>query len=381
MKKPVIKESVDSNIENSVEDKNVPTRKAPMAKKTFSLNDFKAKNNLNDEVKDKPLDFIRVSPAFEDATGLGIAIGYFSIVAGHSSTGKSTLIMETIVGSQKKGILPVIIDLENNFSFERAKLMGMEYEEIIDEETGEIVGYDGFFLYINSQYILDNYDKKRNNKLKEPTIEGLAACMNHLLDEQEEGNLDYPLLFALDSIGVLADEKSALGSRNNQFAAGAYSTHFQSLLNYRIPASRKQNRKNTNTVLAVNKIWLDNMNGGGIKMKGGDSFFYACRAIFLLGNQITHGTKKLYAECTYKGVKYSYQYGIEVKVKCIKNHITGVSTENKIISTVHGFISINDVETYKKENKIFLLSKLGIPEDADVEIKTREVESENIEIE
>lgn len=275
----------------------------------------------------------------------------------------------------------MIIDLENNFSFERAKLMGMEFDEIVDESTGEIVGYDGFFLYINSQYILDNYDKKRNPKLKEPTIEGLAACMNHLLDEQEDGNLDYSLFFALDSIGVLADEKSALGSRNNQFAAGAYSTHFQSLLNYRIPASRKLNRKHTNTVLAVNKIWLDNLNGGGIKMKGGDSLFYACRAIFLLGNQITHGTKKLYAECTYQGQKYSYQYGIEVKVKCIKNHITGVSVENRIISSVHGFISVNDVDKYKKDNKIFLLSKLGIPENADVDLKTTEIESDNVELE
>jgi hypothetical protein len=365
----------------NTEETTVPARGKKIEKKSFSLSDFKAKNNLNDEVKDKPLDFIRVSQAFEESTGLGIAVGYFSIVAGHSSVGKSTLVMEAIVGAQKKGILPVIIDLENNFSFERAKLMGMEFDEIVDESTGEIVGYDGFFLYINSQYILDNYDKKRNPKLKEPTIEGLAACMNHLLDEQEDGNLDYSLFFALDSIGVLADEKSALGSRNNQFAAGAYSTHFQSLLNYRIPASRKLNRKHTNTVLAVNKIWLDNLNGGGIKMKGGDSLFYACRAIFLLGNQITHGTKKLYAECTYQGQKYSYQYGIEVKVKCIKNHITGVSVENRIISSVHGFISVNDVDKYKKDNKIFLLSKLGIPENADVDLKTTEIESDNVELE
>jgi hypothetical protein len=373
MKKPVDKNIVDSNVENTIEDKNIPTRKKPMEKKSFSLNDFKQKNNLNDEVKDKTLDYIRVSPAFEEATGLGIAIGYVSIVAGFSSVGKSTLVMEAIVGSQKKGILPVIIDLENNFSFERAKLMGMEFEEVCDEETGEINGYDGFFLYINSQYILDNYDKKRNNKLKEPTIEGLAACINHLLDEQEDGNLDYSLLITLDSIGVLADEKSALGSRNNQFAAGAYATQFQSLLNYRIPASRKMNRQYTNTVLAVNKIWLDNMNGSSIKMKGGETFFYSARAIYLLGGQLTHGTRKLYAECTYKGVKYSYQYGIEVKAKCIKNHITGVSTENKIISTMHKFISVDGVEEYKKENKLFLLSKLGIPEDADVEIKTTEI--------
>jgi hypothetical protein len=358
-----------------VEDKNVPTRKAPMAKKTFSLNDFKQKNNLNEDVKDKPLDFIRLSPAFEEATGLPLAVGFVTLVAGFSSTGKSTTVMEAIVGSQKKGILPVIIDLENNFSFERAKLMGMEFEEIVDESTGEVVNYDGFFLYINSQYILDNYDKKRDKKLNEPTIEGLSACMNHLLDEQEEGNLDYPLLFALDSIGVLDSEKSILGNRNNMFNAGAYETHFKSFLNYRIPASRKVNRKHTNTVIAVNKIWVDSMNNSVIKMKGGEAWFYGCRAIYLLGGALTHGTKKLYAECTYNGKKYSYQYGIEVKVKCIKNHITGVSVENKIISTYKSFISLEDVDNFKKENKKYILSKLGVPEDIDIEISTVTIES------
>lgn len=358
--------------ENTSEEnnENIPTRKKVLEKKSFSLSDFKSKMKLNEEIKDKDLDFIRVSKAFEDATGLGVAIGYVSIVAGYSSVGKSTLVMEAIVGAQKKGILPIIVDLENNFSFDRAKLMGMQFEEVVDEETGEIVSYDGEFIYINSQYILDNYDKKRNKALKEPTIEGLASCLNHFLDMQEDGELDYPLLFAIDSIGVLADEKSALGSRNNMFAAAAYETQFKSFLNFRIPASRKVNRKHTNTVIAVNKIWLDNMNGGVIKLKGGESWFYGCRAIWLLGNTLTHGTRKLYAECTYKGLKYKYLYGLEISAKTIKNHITGVSTEKKIVSTMHSFISVDDVEQYKKENKIFLLSKLGVPEDADVEIET-----------
>jgi hypothetical protein len=40
---------------------------------------------------------------------------------------------------------------------------------------------------------------------------------------------------------------------------------------------------------------------------------------------------------------------------------------------MHKFISVDGVEEYKKENKLFLLSKLGIPEDADVEIKTTEI--------
>lgn len=95
-------DAVQDSATTNTEETTVPARGKKIEKKSFSLSDFKAKNNLNDEVKDKPLDFIRVSQAFEESTGLGIAVGYFSIVAGHSSVGKSTLVMEAIVGAQKR---------------------------------------------------------------------------------------------------------------------------------------------------------------------------------------------------------------------------------------------------------------------------------------
>jgi len=334
-----------------------------LVKKEFSLSDFKAKKGLtSEEAKDKPLDFIPMSKAYTEATGMGLPIGYVSIVAGYSSVGKSTMLIEAIVGAQKKGVLPLIIDLENNFSFERAKVMGMEFEEILDKD-GVITGYDGFFLYINNDYILKNHDKKRNKLLNEATIEGLGACVNNFLDEQENGSLDFPILIAIDSIGVLDSEKSILGNRNNMFNAAAYEANFKSILNYRIPSSRKEGKKHTNTLLAVNKIWLDSMNGAGvIKMKGGECFFYASRVITLLGGTLTHGAKKLVAQCTYKGVKYSYIFGTQVKIKLMKNHLSSLSFENQIVSVESGFISIDDVEDYKKENKEYLFSKMGITE-------------------
>lgn len=349
----------------------VPSR-AKLVKKTFSLSDFKAKEGFNEDVKDKPLEFIPLSNAFTKSMELPLAIGYVSIVAGYSSVGKSTMLVEAVIGAQKKGILPIIIDLENNFSFERARLMGMEYEETCDKETGEVTGYDGFFLYINNDYILKHYDKKRNSKLNEATIEGLSQLINGLLDKQECGELDVPLLFAIDSIGVLDSEKCILGTRNNMFNASSYEANFKSILNYRIPASRKENKKHTNTLLAVNKIWLDSMSGGAgtIKMKGGECFFYASRSIYLFGGTLTHGTKKLYAQCTVNGEKKSYQFGILTKCKLTKNHITGHSLESELVSTAHGFILPEEIEQYKKDNKDYILSKMSISSNDNISLET-----------
>lgn len=350
------------------------TEKAPMKKKEFSLSDYKNKKGLNEDIKDKTLDFIPLSKAYVDAVGIALPIGYVTITAGWSSVGKSTMMTEAIVGAQKKGILPIIFDLENNFSFERAKLMGMELEDVVDDD-GVVAGYEGFFIYVNNDYILNNFDKKREKKLNEATIEGLAACINSFLDEQEKGELDYPLLFAIDSVGVLDGESSVLGARNNMKNAAAYEANFKSILNYRIPASRKENRKHTNTLLAVNKIWLDSMNGAGvIKMKGGECFFYSARLINILGGTLTHGTKKLNAECTINGEKKVYQFGVQTKIKTIKNHINGTSYDGEIVSTPHGFISVDEINEYKKNNKKYLLSQMGVFDET-IELKITKEES------
>ena len=65
-------------------------RPAPKQKEVFSLDNFKKKIG-NDDVPDKPLEFIKLSEGFKKATGLpGFAKGYVNLARGHSNTGKST---------------------------------------------------------------------------------------------------------------------------------------------------------------------------------------------------------------------------------------------------------------------------------------------------
>ena len=141
--------------------------------------------------------------------------------------------------------------------------------------------------------------------------------------------------------------------------AGAYEKSFKYLLNNTIPSSRKEDREFTNSLIAVQKIWIDNMNGGGVKHKGGETFFFGARLIYHFGGIITHGTRRVTATSKSRDLNF----GFENKVNIAKNHIDGewggISLEGKIISTPTGFI-YGDKENeaaYKKENILYFRNK------------------------
>ena len=59
------------------------------------------------------------------------------LLRGHSDTGKTTAMIEAAVSAQKRNILPVFIITEMKWSWDHARMMGMDVEEIVDEKTGE----------------------------------------------------------------------------------------------------------------------------------------------------------------------------------------------------------------------------------------------------
>lgn len=350
---------------------NKKTRK-PTQKKVFSLDEFKNKENLND-IPDKPVKWISMSKAMRNATGLpGFPLGYVSLVRGFTNTGKSTALCEGIVSAQNNGILPIIIDTENNIGRDRLTKMGFDW--------------GGEYILINNNYLLENFGKKRNKDIREASIEDLADCIYYFLDEQDAGRLPRDLLFAVDSLGTLdcvrsinAQEKNT--ENNNMWNAGAFEKAFKYLLNNTIPSSRKENREYINTIIGVQKIWIDSMGQGVVKHKGGETFYYGARLIYHFGGIASHGTKKVTA--IKDGKKISY--GIETKVGIEKNqvdsNIGGISRLDDIISTPHGFTHKEWLDNYKKENIDYFKEMLGADvsvddiEDEFTEISGRDVEN------
>lgn len=332
-----------------------PTNKnsrKPIKKKTFDLNQYKVKTNAV-TVPDKPLEWIQCSKALQEQTGLlGFPRGYVTLSRGFSNTGKSTSLLEGMVASQKSGSLPVIFDVENNLGKDRLTAMGFDW--------------NGEHILVQNDFLLKEFGRKVDKNRGEASIEDLAMAINFFLDEQEAGYLPRNLDFYIDSIGVLncvrsinAEDKGT--SDNNMWNAGAYERAFKYLLNNRIPASRKEDSEFTNSLAAVQKIWIDNMGAGVVKHKGGEAFYFGSRLIYHFGGIAAHGAKGVSA--TSKGKDVSY--GIKAKVSIAKNHIDGplggISMDGEVISTPHGFIGADkdSIDKYKKENILFFRKILG----------------------
>jgi hypothetical protein len=186
--------------------------------------DFKSiKSKFSKQAKFKSDRFFDLGDSFLDATGLpGPAMGHINMFLGHTDTGKTTALVKTAVDAQKKGILPVFIITEQKWDFPHAKLMGMEIEELVDEETGEIE-YDGFFLFNNEfQY-----------------IEQITDYINELLDAQKSGELEYDLLFLWDSVGSVPCKMTFDGKGGKQHNASTLADKIGMGLNQRVSGSRR----------------------------------------------------------------------------------------------------------------------------------------------
>jgi hypothetical protein len=289
----------------------------------------------------------------------GIPKGHITLVRGHSNTGKTTLLIEAAIEAQKTQVLPVIIITEMKHSWEHWSAMGFDLGETVDEDGNK--SYDGFFLYADREQL--------------QSIEDVASFIADLLDEQKKGNLPYDLLFLWDSIGSIPCQMSIDKNSNSpMWNAGAMSQQFANFINQRIIMSRKESQSYTNTMLCVNKVWVEPalmpMAQPKLRNKGGDSMFFDASFIITFGNVTSPGTQKVKATKNGKEIEFA----LKTKVSCDKNHVTGVTAKGTIVSTAHGFIknSPNEINKYKKEHSKNWANILG-RDDFDI------VEEENLD--
>lgn len=334
----------------------------------------------------KPQSFIPMPEAFVEATKLpGIPEGVTTLIHGFSNTGKSLLKNCLIASAQRMGLLPVIYETENNFSFPFAISCGMQatpvYGDIdveeIDPETGEvtiktenrILNHEGNFLYFDNDILADRYGdmdysqgKRVSKKRTTPVIEDIAYSMNEILEMQENGDIQQGILFIWDSVGSISSWRSYSSKSNNaMWDAGALSVAFNTLLNNKIPSSKKVSSPYTNTFVAVNKVWLDSMSSPvgqpSLALKGGSSFLYSSRLTILLGGKLKAATRSLTA--TYKGETYTY--GLITKISVIKNQLdapNNITYSGTFCCLSDGMISESKLEEYKKTHGKEILLQL-----------------------
>ena len=330
-------------------------------KKDFSS----IKKKFSTSAKYKPQRFFDLGEDFLDAVGLpGPAIGHLNMFLGHSDTGKTTALVKAAVDAQKKNILPVFIITEQKWSFEHAKLIGFECDEVVDEETGEL-DWDGFFIFNNNF----NY------------IEQITDFINELLDAQSKGELDYDLLFLWDSVGSVPCKMTFDGKGGKMHNASTLADKIGMGINQRISGSRRADSKYENTLLIVNQPWVqlpDNPFGQPkIKSKGGEAIWLNSSLVFLFGNQKDAGTTTISAVKNKRKVKFASR----TKISVMKNHINGLGyADGKIIVTPHGFLAGKEsteekksIEKYKGEQSEYWKEVIGIEGDFKLEEEKKEL--------
>jgi len=310
-------------------------------KANFNLESFKSKKGLTSKAKFKEQEWIPLSEAYQEITSVpGIPMGHIVLLRGHSDTGKTTALLEAAVSAQKRKVLPVFIITEMKWNWEHAIQMGLEVDEVVDEDTGEVLDYTGNFVYVDRETI--------------NSIEDVSGFILDLIDEQKKGNLPYDLLFLWDSIGSVPCEMSLKSNKNNnEWNAGAMSTQFGNSVNQRIVLSRKESSPYTNTLVAINKVWTlkaeSPMGKPKLMNKGGYAMWFDSTFVVTFGNVMSAGTSKIKAIKDGKQVEFAKRVNLQVD----KNHINGVTTRGKIVMTPHGFILDNDksLKEYKEEMK------------------------------
>ena len=315
----------------------------------FDLTKFKEKKMLNSNVKFKEQKWIPLSPAFQEVTSVpGIPMGHIVLLRGHSDTGKTTAMIEAAVSAQKMKVLPVFIITEMKWNWEHATQMGLKINEIVDEQTGEVLNYEGNFIYVDRETL--------------HTIEDVSAFILDLLDEQKKGNLPYDLLFLWDSIGSVPCELSVRSNKNNnEWNAGAMSTQFGNNVNQKMTLSRKESSPYTNTLVCVNKVWTAKaevpMGQPKLMNKGGFAMWFDATFVVTFGNISNAGTSKIKAIKDGKQVEFAKRTNLQID----KNHINGIQSRGKIIMTPHGFITDNekDLKSYKEAHAAEWVKILG----------------------
>ena len=318
-------------------------------KASFNLDSFKSKKGLTSKAKFKEQEWIPLSSAYQEITSVpGIPMGHIVLLRGHSDTGKTTALLEAAVSAQKRKILPVFIITEMKWNWEHAIQMGLEVNEVLDEETGEVLDYNGNFIYIDRESI--------------NSIEDVSSFILDLIDEQKKGNLPYDLLFLWDSIGSVPCEMSIKSNKNNnEWNAGAMSTQFGNNVNQRIVLSRKESSPYTNTLVCINKVWTAKaespMGKPKLMNKGGFAMWFDSTFVVTFGNIMNAGTSKIKAIKGGKQVEFAKRVNVQVD----KNHINGMTTRGRIVMTPHGFILDDDknLKKYKEDHSAEWAAILG----------------------
>lgn len=253
----------------------------------------------------KPTDWIPMSIAYQEATQLpGIPQGTMTMAFGHSDTGKSTMGLELIKGCISKGVLPIVINTEKKWNWERVNDFGITAEDIIYNDTCD-------------------------------TVEKVAEFIKDILRQQAAGEIPTDIFFIWDSIGnsiskaeLKADEEGDTAAM--MATAKVINQQFFRIIEKMISSTKRENFPYYASLFCITHAYIS---GQSLVYYGGEGVFKGASLVFRIGGVIGKASD-IYA--TKQGLDLAFAK--KTQIVTIKNHVTNIKTKAAIICVHNGFI-------------------------------------------
>lgn len=317
--KELSKDELEAKFEVATDDgEKKPTKKVVFKeKKDWNLDAFKKQLGTL-EAEYKPTTWIPMSPAFQEATQLpGVPLGTMILAFGHGDVGKSTMGLELIKGCLTKGILPIVINTEKKWNWERVNDFGIKQEDIL---------YN------------DNCD----------SVEEVADFIKSMLKKQANGEIPKDIMFVWDSIGNSISQAEVKADETGDGAAmmataKVINQQFFRIIEKKISATKRENFPYNAGLFCITHAYIS---GQSLVYYGGEGIFKGSSLVFRIGGVISKASD-LYA--TKQGVDVAFAK--KTQIVTVKNHITNIKTKSTIICVHNGFIKDDKsaIDEYKKQ--------------------------------
>lgn len=248
------------------------------------------------------------------AGGKGFPSGHITQIVGKSDTGKTTLLMEGMIATQRAGGIVYLIDSEHKFSFERFGEMGGIPEDIITISV---------------------------DSLEEAWNAFDVVCKEIEQLRKEKDGADVPVFMAWDSVAASVPDSIL----EEEDAGDAHVSVEAKINNKNIRKLRQRIRKTRVTAVFINHTYKT-MPKFGIPeeiLKGGSEMFF-------MSSLILKTKRRAWLTRTVDG--QTQKFGVHALLEVFKGHLGGRRTTTEFYIVPEGVLKDKkELEVYKKEIK------------------------------
>ncbi len=215
-------------------------------------------------------------PTFDLITGRGgIPVGRTISLVGEPGTGKSSLVYSILSTVQKKGGIAVLVDSEYSLEVERARIVGLNTDELI--------------------------------KFEDVQLEQTVPLIENVIKLVRAENPDKLLCIALDTCSALASEDDLTMSEGKSSQPGLHARYFSKAF------------RNIAGLIARSRVALILVHQPKTKIMTGG---YGSPLTWIAKQPTTFYSSMIFQLSRFRYVKQGQnEIGIEVKAKCIRNKL------------------------------------------------------------